>query len=479
MNCISTTDHQCFPDPLHRAEAPIAHPISMSVVGREYQLRCLNSFLSPDPSLAVQTLLLQGAAGTGKTHTLKAWLDEHPEVPTAILRSTALVTWKPLLQAVARGVQAGLRKSNQSSSSSLPAPLDPLQVEDLAGLISQLTTLFTTYDCPQTFLLVLDDLDQLQDLDATILPMFLRLHELLPAGCPMRTVHIVRDAQFVGRYAPFQLPVVVFPRYTEEELLPALTGALATSTSDNTIDASFLKLLIQAFYSYTGSDIAALRDLALLKWPQYSKEVAGMDSGAPTAELYRRTRHLFVSPDDSLASESSNTTSSTNYELSDISKWLLIAAYFCSYSEARYDPSLFAHRQDMKHGRSPYGRRKAREINPTHLQPNTFQVERLLAIYQAIAPADGSSTGASASTSGSLRALLNEPLRHANVEVFQNIAELYQLKVLSTNNVNTGGNLDFLSPKIKWKVNVGWEIVLEVANSVQFDLRAYFSEVGG
>lgn len=435
----------------------------MTIAGREYQQRCLDSFLSPDPTLTAQSLLLQGPAGTGKTHTLTHWLKSHPDVPSAVLRATSLVTWKPLLQAVAREVQNGLRSADSAAS-----PLDPLQVEDFAGLLAQLTKLFSTHPCPYTFLLVLDDLDQLQDLDATLLPVFLRMHELLPPQCPLRTVYIVRDAQFAARYAQFQLPMVVFPRYTEEQVLPVLQGALQSS-----VDTAFLQLLIQAFYPYTGSDIAALTDLALLKWPLYQKEMGGDTSAA---ELYRRTRHLFLSPDDSLASvtssTSTSTSTSTSYELSDIAKWLLIAAYFCSYSEARYDPSLFSHKQGTKLGRSPYGRRKTREINPTHLQPSTFQIERLLAIYQAIAPADDTTV-----VSGSLHSLLNEPLRHANVEVFQNIAELNQLKILSTNNANTGGNMDFLSPKLKWKVNVTWEIVLEVANSVEFDLRTYFSAV--
>lgn len=105
------------------------------------------------------------------------------------------------------------------------------------------------------------------------------------------------------------------------------------------------------------------------------------------------------------------------------------------------------------------------ETNPRYLQPSIFPLERLLAIFQAIFPVERKAE------SGSLAFLKEEPLIKANVEVFQNLAELHSLKLIST---TVGRNIDFLNYKIKWRVNVPWEIINEVGKSVDFDVGQYF-----
>lgn len=178
---------------------------------------------------------------------------------------------------------------------------------------------------------------------------------------------------------------------------------------------------------------------------------------------------IFLATGDTFADEQdvveSFNESSQTYELSLISKYLLIAAYICSYLEPRYDSNVFSKRSYLKAGRTSYGRRKKMETNPRYLQPSLFHIERLLAVFQAIFPMER------IAKSGSLASLREEPLIKANVEVFQNLAELHTLRMVST---TVSKNIDFLSHKMKWKVNVPWEIVNEVAKSVKFDIGQYF-----
>ena len=105
------------------------------------------------------------------------------------------------------------------------------------------------------------------------------------------------------------------------------------------------------------------------------------------------------------------------------------------------------------------------ETNPRYLQPSLFSVERLLAVFQAIFPVD------TKAQRGSLASLKEDSLMRANVEVFQNLAELHSLKLVAT---TVSKNIDFLNYKVKWKVNVPWEIVSEVSKSVNFDVGQYF-----
>lgn len=62
----------------------------------------------------------------------------------------------------------------------------------------------------------------------------------------------------------------------------------------------------------------------------------------------------------------------------------------------------------------------------------------------------------------------------ANIEVFQNLSELHTLKLIAT---TMNKNIDYLSPKVRWKVNVPWEIIKEISESVHFNVSDYFSDI--
>ena len=91
-----------------------------------------------------------------------------------------------------------------------------------------------------------------------------------------------------------------------------------------------------------------------------------------------------------------------------------------------------------------------------------------MAIFQAIFPIQGKAE------SGSLSALREESLMKANIEVFQNLSELHTLKLIAT---TMNKNIDYLSPKVRWKVNVPWEIIKEISESVHFNISDYFSDI--
>ena len=427
----------------------------------------------------------------------------------ALLQPIEFVTWKPLIQAISRVVQSTLKNCVDSG---VPT-LNPLRVEEPFHLVNHLNAclgyLASKRRKPFAFYLILDGLDSLRDLDAQLIPKLLKLHELLTCD-NLKIVYIIQDAQIVSRYASFAIPTIVFPRYTPEQILQILVATrspelskdlqqqqgfeLSPSESRN-IAVNFIQLILQAFNPYTGNDLNSLNDLIDLKWEPYKGYISEETLYDPVA-LYKRALPLFVATDDTFSadepapSSSTATTTAQTYILSPISKYLLIAAYFCSYIEPRYEASLFARKTHVLAGRRYYGRRKPSDKNPRHLQPAVFHIERLFAIFQAIFPGNSvdvysSGTSNNSSSKGAaryrnesftLQSLIEETtsLPRANVEVMQNLAELHALKLIST---TVPKNVDFLSTKVKWKVNVPWEVVCEVADSVKFDIRGYFSGV--
>ena len=482
---------------------------------RQYQVQTLSSFISSDYKYSVPNLFLQGYEATGKSYTIQKFFQANPHLLYVTLRPQESVTWKLLIQSLARSLQFKFYELFPNEISQLKQ-LDPLSVEEPYHLISFLTKMFNilSHYSKQIFI-IFDGFDDLQDIDATLLLKFLKLNELLShqiSNFHLRMIYLIRDANFMARYSTFNIPTIVFPRYTYDQilelliimrfedmyadLLGRLNGCSIPSNEDTnySIVINFITLIMQAFQMYTGNNLNAINDLLDLKWEIYLDNIDETNYMDPVS-IYKKSVYLFTAPNDTLTADNDNDddeeqnqgqsadekigntskkemskvkSSGQNYELSNIAKYLLIAAYFCSYIEPKYDTSIFSRKSSIKSGRSSYGRRKKMESNPRHLQPAVFFLERLLAIFQAIYPME------STAVSGSLQSLLGDRLIKANVEVFQNLSELQSLKLICTTSTRTA---DFLSSKSKWKVNVPWEIITEVAESVNFDMTQYFSGV--
>lgn len=469
------------------------------VLFRDYQIETLSSFLHADPKITPPNLVIQGYSSTGKTHTLQQFFAVNHFLINVWLEPIELVTWKPFMQAVARIIQNKLK----SIFHNVKTPdYDPLDVEEPYLLVKFLNNLFENYQSllqdPICIFLVCDGFDSLQDLDAALFHKFVSLHELISVDLKiqLRIIYTIQDMAFIERYSSLCLPLVVFPRYTMDQIIDiliftraqeliesqklrekVLQGQIDECSDDEflSVAINFIKLIVQAFHSYTGNNISTLNDLIDFKWESYVDKINRQNIFDPLG-LYRSAIAIFLTTDDSLnadfpenSHQKSENEATQTYELSPISKYLLIAAYICSYLEPRYDSSVFSRKSHVKTGRVSYGRRKKMEINPRYLQPSIFSVERLLAVFQAIFPID------TKAQRGSLASLKEDSLMRANVEVFQNLAELHSLKLLAT---TVGKNIDFLNYKVKWKVNVPWEIVSEVSKSVNFDVGQYFTGEG-
>ena len=137
---------------------------------------------------------------------------------------------------------------------------------------------------------------------------------------------------------------------------------------------------------------------------------------------------------------------------------LLISAYLSSYSPPRYDVTLFSKSSLSKRRKrgggtalTPHRASKHRKISRQLLGPQPFPLERLLAIFHAILPRD---------------------IRGGGADVMCTVATLAGLRLI----VRAGLGSDVLEGGGKWRCNVGFDFVNNVARGVEFDLQSYLIE---
>ena len=111
----------------------------------------------------------------------------------------------------------------------------------------------------ETFYIVLDKAERLRDMDAHILPAFLRLQELLKYNiCVIMMSEIVFEKFRFG--TGFREPITVhFPDYTKQELLQIMSKD-SPSDQPREFYAAYCQLLLSVFFSVC-RDLNELRHL--------------------------------------------------------------------------------------------------------------------------------------------------------------------------------------------------------------------------
>ena len=179
---------------------------------------------------------------------------------------------------------------------------------------------------------------------------------------------------------------------------------------------------------------------------------------APTAPNIKTTQGYpsTISCTESSLTAISNTASS--YTLPYYPSYLLIAAYLASHNMPKHDVTLFSKSSLSKRRKrgggtalTPHRVSKHRKVLRKLLGPQLFPLERLLAIFHSIVPQTFATGGA---------------------DIMCQFATLVGLKLV----VKSGGGGDVLEGGAKWRVNVGFEFVRELARGVGFDVERYLIE---
>lgn len=263
------------------------------------------------------------------------------------------------------------------------------------------------------------------------------------------------------------VPVIRFQPYTPEEICQILqaAGPPAISLLDSNIDGEaelkdmwdrFCKTIYQSFHEIVGNDIELYRTIARKIFPQYIQPVKdNILSAKSHVQLTRSAQNLFlpepwIIAEDSVSSVLASTSREKAHirELSASSRYLLVAAFLASYNPGKTDRTFFSRGKGEKTRRRG-GKNAANKVTKQPqrlLGPKGFTLERMVSIFHAIIPMS---------------------LLHT-AQLDQQLGALFSLKLL----IRQGNASDLLDDG-KWVINLGYDTINKIAQSVEFELNRF------
>lgn len=448
---------------------------------RETQLRQLSSLIPAGNLPSPSTILVHGPHATGKSSIVSAYLDGHKR-RYAVVKCRECITGRHLLErtvaAVHESLQHGLENGDTDAVSG--------RCENLSALTVHLQRLLRK---EERFILVFDGVDKQRDAPPTLLPALARLEEFVPN---LTTILIMQHASPHAlhktgvphiHFAPYnrnqsihilsQRPPQIFPEPPPDEME---YDDEQHEEDKNWLWPRFCAAVWDSLGHSVARNLVAFRDVCHKLWRPFVAPIIKRDFGTRDfSRLVVAQRRLFQeesvlldsiisAPSQEAPQQSPNpTTKSKPHDLPYYAKWLLIAAYLASCTPPKMDAIYFMKSSDRKKRKkggvtaARAGRpSQSRKISRHLLAPSAFPLDRLLSILHAVLPHDLRTT----------------------IDVYTQIATLGSLRLLVRSGGIGGMGGDPLERGGKWRVGgqVGWEFVLGLARSVQFDLGEYVAD---
>ncbi|KFV58460.1 Origin recognition complex subunit 5 [Gavia stellata] len=380
-------EHSAYP------AAALLHLESL-VPCRESQVSMLLSLFGERQQFSVPSIFIYGHTSSGKTYVMQTLLNT---LQSFLLSSICVsyITWCCESHLSQTAFLLLWRCSSLKEQTS-HVPCDTFN--DFVRLFKQAVASQELQD--QTLYIVLDRAEQLREMEANILPAFLRLQELTD-----RNVTVVLLSEIVwelfrpntGCFEPFTL---YFPDYSIGHLQKILSQNHPPEYSAD-FYAAYINILLGVFYMVC-RDLKELQHLAALNFSKYCEPVVrGEANERDTRKLWKNIEpHLKkamqtvylreisssqwerLQRDDGEPGQLKGLSAHTHMELPYYSKFLLIAAYLASYNPVRTDKRFFL----KHHGkiRKTNFMKKHEKTSNHLLGPKPFPLDRLLAILYSI-----------------------------------------------------------------------------------------------
>uniref|UniRef100_F7I447 Origin recognition complex subunit 5 n=1 Tax=Callithrix jacchus TaxID=9483 RepID=F7I447_CALJA len=356
------------------------------VLCRESQVSTLQSLFGERHHFSFPSIFIYGHTASGKTYVTQTLL-KTLELPHVFVNCVECFTLRLLLEQI-------LNKLNNLSSSEdgCSSEITCETFNDFVRLFKQVTKAENLKD--QTVYIVLDKAEYLRDMEANLLPGFLRLQELADRNVTVIFLSEIVWEKFRPNTGCFEPFVLYFPDYSIGNLQKILSHDHPPEYSAD-FYAAYINILLGVFYTVC-RDLKELRHLAVLNFPKYCEPVVrGEASERDTRKLWRNIEpHLKKAMQTILKTQwypnkyfikvfcYIGLSAHTHVELPYYSKFILIAAYLASYNPARTDRRFF-----LKH----HGKIKKTNFLKKHektsnhlLGPKPFPLDRLLAILYSI-----------------------------------------------------------------------------------------------
>ncbi|KAG8508453.1 Origin recognition complex subunit 5, partial [Galemys pyrenaicus] len=362
------------------------------VLCRESQVSTLQSLFGERHHFSFPSIFIYGHTASGKTYVTQTLLNTL-ELPHAFVNCVECFTLRLLLEQILNKLS-----HHHSSEDGCSTQITCETFNDFVRLFKQVTKAENLNS--QTVYIVLDKAEYLRDMDANLLPGFLRLQELTDRNVTVIFLSEIVWEKFRPNTGCFEPFVLYFPDYSIGNLQKILSHDHPPEYSAD-FYAAYINILLGVFYTVC-RDLKELRYLAVLNFPKYCEPVVkGEASERDTRKLWRNIEpHLKkamqtvylreisssqwekLQKDDTDSGQLKGLSAYTHVELPYYSKFILIAAYLASYNPARTDKRFF-----LKH----HGKIKKTNFLKKHektsnhlLGPKPFPLDRLLAILYSI-----------------------------------------------------------------------------------------------
>ncbi|XP_021935716.1 origin recognition complex subunit 5 isoform X2 [Zootermopsis nevadensis] len=420
---------------------------------RNYQISCIMELIGQPGEPLPPAVFVYGHTATGKTlvvsHILEALQYSHAVVNCIECYMPQLL-FEPILNKI-HGHELSCAKKYVPYAS----------CDYMMDFVSCLRDSKIVAQEKKPCIIVLDKCEKLRDMDANLLPAFLRLQELTKLNniCVFFLSDVVWE-KFRIREG-FQEPIQIhFPQYTKDELVEILLRDHPPGGRwPNDFYCSYVKLFLGIFQRAC-RDLNELRHMAQLNFPKYCDPVlkgeTQMDDvnklwrhvtphlRSSLAQLYLRTVSSYGQEEPTKSTAlSSSATYVLSFDLPYYAKFFLIASYLASYNPAKADRRLFV----KNHGKERKKKQQQKKLAEQLLGPKPFALDRLLAIFYAIIGEDVNLTASLLSQMSSL-------------------VRLQLLTAVGDDNIDLP----------RYKCAVDFEFINTVARTVNFNIQKYLYE---
>uniref|UniRef100_W5NEJ3 Origin recognition complex subunit 5 n=1 Tax=Lepisosteus oculatus TaxID=7918 RepID=W5NEJ3_LEPOC len=313
---------------------------------REAQAAALLALFGEPEHYSYPSLFLYGHRATGKSHVTLTLLREL-QLPHAAVSCVECFSAGLLFEQV-----LGSLFGHEAVSQSLA------RYSSFSDFVRVFQQLSARSSLPRhTRYIVLDRAELLRDMDANLLPGFLRLQELVEDNVTVILLSEIVWEKFRPGTGCFEPLVLHFPDYSKAELQLILSQDPSPAYSPE-LYGTYINILLGVFFTVC-RDLRELRHLAALNFPKFCEPLEkGEGNGSVSLSLSKgNPPHLVhslsfsvtlrvssascLSLSGHLSVSSPGLSAHAHVELPCHSKFLLIAAYLASYNPARTDRRFF------------------------------------------------------------------------------------------------------------------------------------------
>ncbi|KAK9253827.1 origin recognition complex subunit 5 C-terminus-domain-containing protein [Lipomyces tetrasporus] len=450
--------------------------LALEFPARYNQFDLLSSLISKDKTSNPTAIALTGQPSSGKTAVLRRFLRE-VRFSHTWLSCDESVTLRVLLQRILAALRAiGTQDPNKLDYS--------IMCHNFTLFVTQLNDVLKALALEEAHFVVLDRIDELGEPYESFYQLVINIGEMLRYDGI--TFILISSGSEPRSSVTTTFPHIYFPPYSKAESLAILRsqtpgsiqsmlGPTDRELSDvqlTSLWSSYCQVIIDTYFPLYGPDIQQLKATAREAFPTYAQPVlhgvvgilpSNRDSQSGFVKLYKINQPLLTSEElvrnsfVSYVQSAGGTEATGHHDMPMYSKYLLCAAYLASYNKPRHDIRLFSRiRESRRRIRKSTSHKFKDKINGRSLAPSPFEYERLLAIFQCIVP---------------------EKIDSAT-DIQIQFATLATLKLITRVGGDSSGanSMDILESRTKWRVNVSWDIILQIARDIKLQLENYLME---